>query len=268
MPIDYVPSPSAYYSNYQKKTYVSSSLEYSSANDFELESLEDEEFLIPQMNLLKKEIPSLTASIESDLKQNFTAQAIWGPVEARLIPETKRTLSKVISNNIADLTEQEYLHVRELLIYVLSNPESKQRVFELTGFEEKDIAFAEKYFRKFKRKFFFTKLVEIALATSSNGNVSKQIGGLIQFIFETAELNNERIPDQYKFKFIRGIPELIQPIWNEIAEDCALNPTRCTQNYTPFMDLNQDQKIDEKDVKIAIDSMNWLMGNVNSDSSF
>lgn len=222
MPLDYTPAPSAYI----EQKPISSVLSGNAEIDFDA--------------------------------QVFNAKAVWGPISGRLIPSTKKTLSEVMSQNIADLSRDEYEQLRYLIEYIATHPESKARVFELTGFNDNDLAFAEKYFRRYSSRKMFSKLVEFALKTSSNGKVSKQIGGLAQFIFETGEINGEKVPNEFKFKLLRGIPQLLFPIWQQASIDCPAQTGICTSEAKAFLDLNADNQVDDSDIKIAYSSLDWL----------
>jgi hypothetical protein len=202
--------------------------------------------------------PALKGQAEVAQVKDFNPKAIWGPVSGRMIPETKKTLAKIMSSNIRDLSEDEYAQFRYLIEYILTNPASRDRVFELTGFQEKDLLFAEKYFRRYDGRRLFSKLVEIALATSSNGNVSRQVGGMLQFMFETEEINGEKVPDGYKYKFMRGIPNLEESIWTQVGQDCQNGGGLCTDANKAFLDLNDDGKVDAGDVEIGLKSIQWL----------
>ncbi|HEY9886490.1 MAG TPA: hypothetical protein V6C96_04440, partial [Vampirovibrionales bacterium] len=233
----------------------------------EEEVLEIEETTLDEINPYKDdEEAGLKGSIETQEYLGFNSQAIWGPIEARLIPETKRTVGKLFSRNIGDLSKSEYEQMRFFIEYVLSHEDSKQRIFELTGFEDKDIAFAEKYFRRYEHKFLFSKLVGFALATSSNGKVSRQIGGLFHFAFETESLNGQEITDEYKYKFLKGFPEIIEPLWLSLLEECKLNPESCKDANLAKLDLDNDAEITQNDVDIALESINWLRSYPNNKS--
>lgn len=247
MPIDYNPAPSAYY----QSAYIA----YAESTD---EYYEDQTEYIETPSPI--ETPLINLSGEANIKSEpvFNPQAVWGPVKARLIPDTKRTLARIFSNNISNLSETEYNQLRSLIEYIATNPQSKARVFELTGFNDNDLALAEKYFGKYKGRKLFSKLVNIALSTSSDGKVSQQIGGLLQFIFETGEVAGLAVGDEYKYKLMAGIPSLTTDIWNKASADCSSGGEVCSDKYKQFLDLTSDSKIDNQDIEVAKSSLAWL----------
>ncbi len=234
MPLDYIPAPS------HNSAYI---------------AYQEENPVIPDSTYLE-------GNAELDFDKMFNAKAVWGPISGRLIPETKRTLSEIMSRNIANLSREDYEQLRYLIEYIATHPESKQRVFELTGFNDNDLAFAEKYFRKYNSRKMFSKLVEFALKTSSNGKVSKQIGGLVQFIFETGQINGQNIADEYKFQLLRGFPELLSPIWEQAAAECPTQTRICQGENKTFLDLNADNKTDDSDFQTAFSSLEWLSSQI------
>lgn len=249
MPLDYTQPPSAYI------TYTEASDEYYEyQNQISPAEMPPANPTPPANNT--PNLLSGQASIQSE--PIFNPQAVWGPVKARLIPDTKRTLARVFSNNISNLSETEYNQLRSLIEYIATNPQSKARVFELTGFNDSDLEMAEKYFSKYKGRKFFAKLVNIALSTSSNGKVSQQIGGLLQFIFETGQVNGLAVGDEYKYKLMAGIPSLSNDIWTKVSSDCQSGGELCTDKYKEFLDLKADGKIDNQDVEAATSSLKWL----------
>ena len=200
----------------------------------------------------------ITGGTEYQLDKEFNPQAIWGPIASRLIPDTKHTLAKVVSRNISNMSKSEYEKMREFMEYIATHPESKARVFELTGFNDRDLEFAEPYFKKYNTRKFFSKLVEIALSTSSHGKVSKQVSGLVQFIFETQEINGQPVSDEFKFLFLRGLPNLAESGWQQFATDCQNKNGVCTSEYKAFLDLNEDKALNDQDLQLAQSSLNWL----------
>lgn len=244
MPIDYTPAPSAYHVAYENNNQ--GGISPSNAQDETTQ----------QNNT--NEIVSLNGNANFDFESIFNPKTLWGPVGARLIPNTKHTLAKVFSRNISDLSEGEYNQLRYLIEYIATNPASKARVFELTGFNDKDLAFAQKYFQKYESRFMFSKLVKFALDVSSDGRVSKQIGGILQFIFETDAINGQQVADEYKYKLLRGIPNLVEPIWEQASNDCNSQVGLCSDQYKDFLDLNADNKIDKSDIELAKSSLQWI----------
>jgi hypothetical protein len=252
MPFDYTPPPAAYvaYEEVQQSTIDSSQTETTPIKPVE------------QAAPVDSSTTALSGSASYDVDKVFNAKVLWGPIGARLVPSTKKTFSKLLSRNIADLSEAEYEQLRYLIEYIATNPASKQRVFDLTGFNDGDLAFAEKYFRKYESRGLFSKLVEFALATSSNGKVSKQVSGIVQFVFETGEINGNKVADDFKYKLLRGIPDLVQPIWQQVSTDCQSGSGLCSPENQTFLDLNVDNKVDSTDLETANSSFEWLKSKI------
>ncbi len=193
---------------------------------------------------------SSTASVDT---ANIGPQAIWGPVKSRLIPSTKKTLSKVFSSNVSDLTVSEYKQLRRIIEYLTKNPESRARAFELTGFNDGDLDFAEKFLNSYDSRGAFAKLVGFALRVSSDGKVSKQIGGFIQFSYEIAEIKGEPAPAELRNKLLRNFPNLLRPIWEEIAANCPTNTNLCSNpELLTNLDLNSDGSINQTDGQLGL----------------
>ncbi len=263
MAIDYIPpQPVSAYIAYVKAEATSPTAQPSipvlPTVDFETTTNVTNQGNAPSAPVPLQNNGALTGTANYSLDAIFNPKAIWGPIGGRMLPSTKKSLSKVLSRNISDLSEAEYEDLRYLIEYIATNPQSKQRVFELTGFNDNDLAFAEKYFRRYDSRRMFSKLVEFALATSSNGKVSKQVSGLVQFIFETGEINGRKVSHEYKYKLLRGIPELLSPVWAQVASDCNQQSGLCQSGNNVFLDLNEDRAVNSDDVKIALSSLDWL----------
>ncbi|MDX1918804.1 MAG: hypothetical protein SFT81_06680 [Candidatus Caenarcaniphilales bacterium] len=202
-------------------------------------------------------IPVLRTSVED--KSSFNSKAIWGPIKARMIPSSKKRLAVAVSDTIRGLSEAEYRNLRYYIEYMARNPASRERVFELTGFSEKDLLFAEKYFRRYESRGLFAKLLEIALSTSSDGNVSRQIGGLVQFIFEVSEIEGKTVNENERYKLVRLMPPVVRPIWGDLASKCPEDKEICMRgSSTPYLDLNDDDIVNFEDIKIARSSLSLI----------
>jgi hypothetical protein len=252
MPIDYTAPPSAYY------YFVYDREQFSQEPSIDDTQPSQNTESVNETPSLNSKAPALSGNASFNVDEVFNAKAIWGPIGGRMVPSTKKTLSKIMSQNIRNMSEEDYEQLRYLIEYIATHPESKQHVFDLTGFNDNDLAFAEKYFRKYESRKMFSKLVEFALSTSSNGKVSKQVSGLVQFIFETGEINGQKVPDSFKFQLLRGIPELLEPVWQQVASDCNVNGGLCSESNKTSLDLNADQKVDAVDIQIANSSLDWL----------
>ncbi len=220
-------------------------------------SKEDQEITEEEKVKIEENIDAINVSVESSLE--FNPKAIWGPIKARLIPDTKHTFARIVSNNISNMSAKDYRYAHDLTEYLMENEEARERVFELTGFNERDLKVARKYFDKYgKGRFTASKATNFALKTSSHGKVSKQIGGLYQFLFELSEVNNQVIGDSLKFAMIKGTTVYLRNIWSELYADCNdEEPNMCTEKTKKFLDLNDDTIIDQIDIDIAMKSLDY-----------
>lgn len=206
----------------------------------------------------EEDIPKFVLKAETDVDLlPFSDKAIWGPIQLRMLPNTKSLLSQVISKTIKNLSRQEYDELRRVIEVIYHDETLKQRMFELTGFKQKDLDFARKYFLRYRTKFLFARVVRVALATSSNGKVSRQVGGLIQFIFELHEVDGKVIPLDLKVKLLGSLPFTINYPWEDIQDDCYM--AGCTRFADERkLDLNFDGDVNEHDVDIAMESIYFL----------
>lgn len=204
------------------------------------------------------DITVIRGTVESE--EEFSPKGVWGPIKARLIPDTKRTLAKLVSADVSQMSSREYRFCKDLAEYLMNNENSKQRVFELTGFDDKDLEVAHKYFKKYsKMKGVAAKGLKLALSTSSNGKVSKQIGGLTQFLFELSEVDGKPIPEELRYRLFHGLTPYLREIWQKMPEDClSEDPQMCKDKKKEYLDLDQDGDIDEKDAEIGLKSVDFV----------
>lgn len=203
-------------------------------------------------------IPALSGQAQSE----FNSRAIWGPIQAGLVHDPKHTFADIFSNNVGDLSKKEFKQLKDVLDFILSTPNCRKRFVELTQISEEDLDHASKNLDR--NKFVFTKLVKLAISTSTQRRVSTQIGGLLQFIEETSELNGSVIPEDYKFKLIRGIPETAEVSWASVLDKCTVNPQECKAKYLPLMDMNKDGVLDQTDVALANNSIQLLKSRMSN----
>ena len=236
--------------------------EYKDENDRSEEELERE--LKSEYEEYKNEgksnsdITVIRGAVESE--EEFNPKGVWGPIKARLIPDTKRTLAKLVSADVSQMSSREYRFCKDLAEYLMNNENSKQRVFELTGFDDKDLEVAHKYFKKYsKMKGVAAKGLKLALSTSSNGKVSKQIGGLTQFLFELSEVDGKPIPEELRYRLFHGLTPYLREIWQKLPEDClSEDPQMCKDKKKEYLDLDEDGDIDEKDAEIGLKSVDFV----------
>ncbi|MDX1920719.1 MAG: hypothetical protein SFU25_08320 [Candidatus Caenarcaniphilales bacterium] len=203
-------------------------------------------------------IPSLNGQAQSE----FNSRAIWGPIQAGLVHDPKQTFGNLFSDNVGNLSKSEFKQLKKVLDFIVSNPSSRQRFVELTQISEEDLDYARENLDR--SKFVFTKLLKLAITTSTQRRVSTQIGGLMQFIEETKELNGTVISEEYKFKLIRGIPETAELAWSTILDKCSANLQECKARYVPLMDMNGDGNLDATDVALANASIQQLKARMHS----
>lgn len=190
----------------------------------------------------------------------FNRKVLWGMLRSRLIPSTKHTLAKVMSYNIKRLSRTEYTDLRYMINYIAKDDKLKNRMFELTGFEQKDLDFARKYFLKYRTKGLFSRLIKVSMDTSSNGRVARQIGGLTQFILEVDKVNGVTIPLEYKLKLLGNIPRVVDNTWQRVEQRCIKkNYTQCivVENIN-HVDFDNSKTFTQQDMNIVQDELKWL----------
>lgn len=184
-------------------------------------------------------------------------RAMYRVVQARQIIDTKKTISELMHKNLKHLSDDEYNRLREMVNYVYHSPKLKARLFELTGLEQKDMEFAKKYFVKYKSKRLFARLIKTSIQTSSNGRVSRQIGGLIQFVMEIEEVNGRKVGMNYKVKLLAGLPAMVKANWNMLAINYKKNQSvnyifsDTHQNTLKLLDINEDGVYNKEDIDLA-----------------
>ena len=212
----------------------------------------------------EEEIPSLDLGIEKQI--DFDPKAVWGPIKVNLLPDTKKTLSVILSQNISDMSDTEFAYFKNLFAYLLNTPSSRARFTELTGLGDREIADIYKYLDSNKSRFVVSKAVRVAVRTSTDWGVATQYGGLVQFLFELGKVNDQVVPDSLKFKILKGTPLYLDRIWQMVEYDCFSGQSKYCGNsaYIGVLDLNNDFKVSVEDVEIAKTSLNYTKEQINS----
>jgi hypothetical protein len=241
--------------NFQNKPQISDE-QFASKRTFYLSQLTNQKGVAQSFSEPLKQdvaIPEETVSITGGIAQELTSKAMWGPVQAGLINDPKHTFAEIFYENVKALNKSEFRQLKGALDYIFSNPVSRKRFMELTEISEQDIEYARQNLDR--SQFVFCKLMKLALSTSTQRRVSKQVGGLIQFIEETEQVNGALFNESFKFKILRGIPQQSELAWQRLQQQCGPGAQNCTSAYSQLVDLNNDGKLDTLDFELASKSL-------------